>query len=307
MKKTERTLEEKVKRIEEWAKKSSVEVTNFVAGSSRLAITYTGLGIVPAKIFSSYLYVLSPNKNILFGCIDTITYHVTPYTENTSIILFSEKGVENSIVRLMDASYYTGNKLLIVSPSPADYIRKRLRNTSLIEVPGANTILAETLLAVQAGYNIALKYKQENDRELRFNRLRVEVADFSSIISELQSIYSLELKSLGESLEEINGIIHTPTMEPVAYMLQVVIAEKTRRIIPVIDVTRAIKVIGERLVENQFYVLLSTSVEEYSTRELLFKARLNRIRVEELKVKTDPLTAPVYGLLLVEMLKTSNI
>ena len=90
-------------------------------------------------------------------------------------------------------------------------------------------------------------------------------------------------------------------------MLQAVIAEKTRRIIPVIDVTRAIRVIGERLVENQFYVLLSTSVEEYSTRELLFKARLNRIRLEELKVKTDPLTAAVYGLLLVEMLKTSNI
>ncbi len=307
MKKTGRTLEEEVKRIEEWAKKSSVEVTNFVAGSSRLAITYTGLGIVPAKIFSSYLYVLSPNKNILFGCIDTITYHVAPYTENTSIVLFSEKGVENSIIRLMDASYYTGNKLLIVSPSPADHIRKRLRNTSLIEVPRANTILAETLLAVQAGYNIALKYKQENDRELRFNRLKVEVADFSSIISELHSIYSLELEILKEYLGKVNGIVYTPTMEPVAYTLQTVIAEKTHRIIPVIDITRAIRAIGERLVENQLYILLSTSVEEYSTRELLFKARLNGIRVKELKVKTDPLTAPVYGLLLVEMLKANNI
>ncbi len=303
----DKSLTETVRELEKWAKKQADKLAEFVEKSERLAITYTGLGIIPARIFSSYLYILSPNKNILSGCIDTVTYHIAPYTEDTSVVLFSEKGVENSIVRLMDTVYYTGNKLLIISPKPAEYIRKRQRNTVLLETSHDNTILAETLLAVQAGYRIALKYKKNEDRELRFNRLRIEVADFSSIIEELESIYSVELASLKTNIDKINTIIYTPTMEPVAHLLQTVIAEKTSRLIPVIDVTRAIRVLDEKLARNQLYVLASTTVEEYSVRELLFKARINRSQVIELKIKTDPLTAPVYGLFIVEMLRANNI
>ncbi len=302
-----KSLIETVRELEEWAKKESSRIADFVGESERLAITYTGLGIIPTRVFSSYLYVLSPNKNILSGCIDTVTYHIAPYTDDTSVILFSEKGVENSIVRLMDTVYYTGNKLLIVSPKPAEYVRKRQRNTVLLETPYDNAILAETLLAVQAGYRIALKYKKSEDRELRFNRLRIEVADFSSIIGELESIYSVELADLKTSMDKIDAVIYTPTMEPVAHLLQTVVAEKTGRLIPVIDVTRAIRVLDERLVRSQLYVLASTTVEEYSVRELLFKARINRSQVIELKIKTDPLTAPVYGLFIVEILRANNI
>ena len=303
----DKSLAETVRELEEWARRESSRLAGFVEESERLAITYTGLGIIPARIFSSYLYVLSPNKNILSGCIDTVTYHIAPYTEDTSVVLFSEKGVENSIVRLMDTVYYTGNKLLMVSPKPAEYVERRQRNTVFIETPYDNTVLAETLLAVQAGYRIALRYRESGDRELRFNRLRIELADFSSIIGELASIYSAELASIKAGMDKIDAIIYTPTMEPVAYLLQMVVAERTGRIIPVIDVTRTIRVFDERLTRNQLYVLASTTVEEYSVRELLFKARMNRSQVIELKIKTDPLTAPVYGLFIVEILRANNI
>ncbi len=302
-----KSLHERVRELEEWARRQADRLVGFVESSGRLAITYTGLGIVPARIFSSYLYVLSPNKNILSGCIDTATYHIAPYTEDTSVVLFAEKGVENSIIRLMDTVYYTGNKLFIVSPKPAEYIVKRQRNTIILEAPSDDPVLAETLLAVQAGYRIALMYKEEEDRELRFNRLRIEVADFSSVIGELESIYSMEVAALKDNMDKVNAIIHTPTMEPVAHLLQTVIAEKTGMILPVMDLTRTVRILDERLARRQLYVLVSTSVEEYSVRELLFKARLNQSQIIELKIKTDPLTAPVYGLFIVEMLRASNI
>ncbi len=299
------SLTKRVRGLEEWAERNNSVVAGFVEESERLAITYTGLGIVPARIFSSYLYVLSPNKNIISGCIDTVTYHIAPYTEDTRVILFAEKGVENSVIRLVDTVYYTGNKLLIISPPPAEYIRKRLKNTILIEAPGEDTILAETLLAVRAGYSVALKYKGREDRELRFNRLRIEVADFSSIIDELKTIYSIELDTIKTSIEHIDLITYTPTMEPVAHRLQALIASKTGNPPPIVDITRALRLLEDLKIKTM--LLFSTSVEEYSVRELLFRSRAKRIEVIELKIKTDPLTAPVYGLLLVEILKANNI
>lgn len=289
---------ERVSTAEEWAKDRKDKLIDFTLRHERIAVTYTGLSIIASKIFSYTLRTLSPSFNIIEACIDTLTYHIVPYTEDLGIIAFVEKGTENSLIRLLDSAYYTGNKVLLITPPLVRMIRSKVRGQELIEVNINDVLLSEIILASVAGYEIARRKIREDDKALRLNRLRIEVHDYSSIVYGLISSYRMQLNELRDLLDKVEIIGYTPTMEPVAYYMQSIILEKTRKLIPTIELTRTLSLVEDKKILDGIMVLFSTTVEEYSVRELLFKSIPFKIKVVDLKIKTDPLTAPVYGIIL---------
>lgn len=290
-------LIERVREAEKWAKENKDKVVEFALRHERLAITYTGSSIIASKIFSHTLRTLTPSANIVEACIDTLTYHVAPYTEGLGVIVFAEKGTENSLIRLLDSTYYTGNNVLLITPTPIQMVKNRLRGQGLIVVNIRDKLLGEVMLASVSGYEIAKRLRREDEGKLRFNRLGIEVHDYTSIVDELVSIYRLQLEELKENIDKISLIAYTPTMEPVAYLAQKLLLEK-KRLIPLLELTRTISLLEEKLLEKGLVLLFSTTVEEYSVKELLFKSMASRAKVLELKIRTDPLTAPIYGLIL---------
>lgn len=290
-------LIERVREAEKWAKENKDKVVEFALRHERLAITYTGSSIIASKIFSHTLRTLTPSANIVEACIDTLTYHVAPYTEGLGVIVFAEKGTENSLIRLLDSTYYTGNNVLLITPTPIQMVKNRLRGQGLIVVNIRDKLLGEVMLASVSGYEIAKRLRREDEGKLRFNRLGMEVHDYTSIVDELVSIYRLQLEELKENVDKISLIAYTPTMEPVAYLAQKLLLEK-KRLVPLLELTRTISLFEEKLLEKGLVLLFSTTVEEYSVKELLFKSMASRAKVLELKIRTDPLTAPIYGLIL---------
>lgn len=289
---------ERVSAAEEWAKNHKDKLIDFILRHERIAVTYTGLSIIASKIFSYTLRTLSPSLNIIEACIDTLTYHIVPYTEDLGIIAFVEKGTENSLIRLLDSAYYTGNKVLLVTPPLIRIIRSKVREQELIEVNINDVLLNEIILASITGYEIARRKIKKDDRALRLNRLRIEVHDYSSIVDGLISSYRMQLDELKDLLDKVGIIGYTPTMEPVAYYMQSIILEKTRKLIPTIELTRTLSLVEDKKIFDRIMVLFSTTVEEHSVRELLFKSMPSKIKIVDLKIKTDPLTAPVYGIIL---------
>lgn len=296
-------LIERVREAEKWAKENKDKVVEFALRHERLAITYTGSSIIASKIFSHTLRTLTPSTNIVEACIDTLIYHVAPYTEGLGVIVFAEKGTENSLIRLLDSTYYTGNNVLLITPTPIRMVKNRLRGQGLIVVNIRDKLLGEVMLASVSGYEIAKRLRREDEGRLRFNRLGIEIHDYTSIVDELVSIYRLQLEELKENIDKISLIAYTPTMEPVAYLAQKLLLEK-KRLVPLLELTRTISLLEEKLLEKGLVLLFSTTVEEYSVKELLFKSMASRAKVLELKIRTDPLTAPIYGLILLLGLST---
>ncbi len=289
---------ERISTAEEWAKNYKDKLIDFILRHERIAVTYTGLSIIASKIFSYTLRTLNPSLNIIEACIDTLTYHIVPYIEDLGIIAFVEKGTENSLIRLLDSTYYTGNKVLLITPPLVRMIRNRVRGQELIEVNLNDVLLSEIILASVTGYEIARKKIRKDDKALRLNRLKIEVHDYSSIVDELISSYRVQLNELKDLLDKVKIIGYTPTMEPVAYYMQNIVLEKTRKLIPTIELTRTLSLVEDKKIRDGVMVMFSTTVEEYSIRELLFKSMPSKIRIMDLKIKTDPLTAPVYGIIL---------
>ena len=220
--------------------------------------------------------------------------------------MFAEKGTENSLIRLLDSTYYTGNHVLLITPQPLQQVKARLRGQQLVLVDRPRRILRQVLLASISGYEVADRVREKGDKALRFNRLRIEVHDYSSIVDELLSIYSSELRVLADSLDKVSVIAYTPTMESPAYYLQSIVLEKTGKLIPLVELTSIVGFVEDKVLRNSTIVLFSTTVEEYSVKELLFKSMMARNKVLELKIRTDPLTAPVYAIMLLEELMSSS-
>lgn len=297
-------LVERVREAERWAKENKDKLVEFALRHKRLAVTYTGLSIIASKIFSHTLRTLIPSSSIIDACIDALTYHVVPYTENLGIMVFTEKGTENSLIRLLDSTYYTGNNVLLITPTPVQIVKSKLRGQGLIVVDIRDKLLGEVLLASISSYEVAKRLRRKEQGKLRFNRLGIEVHDYASIVDELISMYRLQLEELKENIDEISLIAYTPTMEPVAYLVQKLLLERKKRLVPLLELTRTISLLDEKLLERRLVLLFSTTVEEYSVKELLFKSMASKARVLELKIRTDPLTAPVYGLILLLSLST---
>ncbi len=300
------SLARDVKAVEEWAKEQARVIVDFVRRHERIAVSFTGLGVIASKVFSHTIRTLIPGYPLIDASIDTLTYHVAPYTEGLGIIVFAEKGTENSLIRLLDSTYYTGNHVLLITPQPLQQVKARLRGQQLVLVDRPRRILRQVLLASISGYEVADRVREKGDKALRFNRLRIEVHDYSSIVDELLSIYSSELRVLADSLDKVSVIAYTPTMESPAYYLQSIVLEKTGKLIPLVELTSIVGFVEDKVLRNSTIVLFSTTVEEYSVKELLFKSMMARNKVLELKIRTDPLTAPVYAIMLLEELMSSS-
>ncbi len=297
-------LREKTARAENWASQVQEELVDFVVGGKTI-FSYTGLGVVPAMINHMILRVLVQDPSYNIAPATDVALHIAPYRETEyRILLYTYSPWERGeIARLADALYIMGVPLKFVLAEPEDpVVQEKVAEEDTVPVPrGVDPLLAQTLLAARVGVEAAKRITGRGD--MRIKRLEEEVGDITSVVEELSKTYEDLGKRVAELVKNHDGrgvlVLSTTSMMPAA----LVVARAITGLgvpAPVMNVT-----LGTTMMPRGAPVLIvHSSTEGDVAREAWFRASMGGAKkIERLEVRTDPLSAPVYGVILAELVR----
>lgn len=237
------------------------------------------------------------DKTIYIQPIEAFLYHTLAYHEETSLlVLFAEPGAENIIARTADAARITETRFVIVSTPLPDIIAARIGKENLIEVISQRPSVHYMLLAAKSAAYLAEKF---SGIRIRVNRLLNELSDISYVYDSLINRYKQFINDFVEAVKAGKelSVYASTTMLPTAYILSGYIHR-----VNVYPVSSLPVHMTARLLHGTVLAML-TDVEADILKEARFKLSMyapKDARILELALHTDPLTAPLYGLLVVE-------
>ena len=278
--------------------KVSDALSQFISSAPQLTVTYTGSYSSPAIHMLLLLRSVSRVEACLFHPKE-LTYYVVPYNENrgfkTIIYVapdgFSELGILSDQLRL------TGHEFLIITPTTLPkIIQYRLSSEKVLTLNLSSDEERYWLLLSHIINGLAVS-KLLNRSGVRPKRLWDELMNVEPVIDNLLSYYDSVVNDVVEFLEEPTLITSTPTMTAVAEYLAFSREIRTQRfLVGIEEVRNFIRFINRIL-------LIETEVEEYSIKEIKGLTLTAASKIMELKLKTDPLTAPIYGLILARIIE----
>ncbi|MEM4519506.1 MAG: hypothetical protein QXD94_03620 [Sulfolobales archaeon] len=261
-------------------------LVSFLRGGSEVLITYCGTYVSPAN----YLFLLLRSLTVVNAYAvepEAMIYYVAPYSEGgVRRILIINTGSNSSLIRLLDQLNLTGYEVMVISfASLSETIKARIRDDMLIELITGDLLHQHILIGTAVGEFL-------NRSGVRGHRLWYELSNLKPILKDLIAEYIGKLLEIKEFVREPFMVVSTPSMlgpaEDITYNYNLSVP---RYLIPLYNVKHFIRYLRRVL-------LISTDVEEYSIKEVRGFKLSNVAEVCELKIKTDPLTAPIYGLIL---------
>ncbi|MCS7108778.1 MAG: hypothetical protein RMH77_01470 [Sulfolobales archaeon] len=259
---------------------------NFFRGGSDLLITYCGTYVSPANYLLLLLRSLT-GINAYIVDPEAMTYYIAPYSEGgIRRVLIINTGLNSSAIRLLDQLNLTGYEVMFVSFSPlSEVVRSRVRDDMVVELPTGELLHQHLLVGMAVGEFL-------NRSGVRGYRLWYELSNLKPVVKDLVLGYVSKLLEVREFSKEQFMVVSTPSMlgpaEDITYNYNL---PTPRYLIPLYNVKHFARYLRRVL-------LISTDVEEYSIKEIKGLKLTNTAEVCEMKVRTDPLTAPIYGLIL---------
>lgn len=219
-----------------------------------------------------------------------LMYYVAPYDEGREpdILLVATPGGVNDLYLLLDQLVLTGHRVALVTEPLPEFMKLKYGSVDLAEVPLGRMGLLK-LLAVLA-YSASRVAKEELSR--RAERIASECLSIGQVADELVEMYREELKAIKDVFLEPHIVTYTPTMEPAAEMVSLGYGKS---LAIMADISSA------HLYVDRFarkVIAFTTDVEIYTVRYYLSKIAEKGGKTSEVRIRTDPLTAPLYALLL---------
>jgi len=261
----------------------------FLNGKTHVLATYTGSYSSPAIYLTLSLRTLSKTSSALFNA-QELMYYIAPYDEGreAAVIIFNSPDGLGELSMLIDQLRCTGHEYAIVTPIKLPRIvYERVRKEHVVEVGEEGFWLLRVFIAIGEAVS-----KHLQRRGVRAERLWRELASLEPVVKDLVSCYKGVIEKVMQFLTMPSIVTATPTMWAVAEHLVY-----SRGIKPVRILARPSTVRNFIRFINRV-LIISTDVEEYSLKEIKGLAVTAATAIEELKVRTDPLTAPIYGLIL---------
>lgn len=262
------------------------QLVQFLKSSNELLITYSGMYVSPATYLLLLLRSLT-NVNAYLVEPETLMYYVAPYVEGgIRRVLIISSGVDSSLIRLLDQLNLTGYEVMLISPSPIpDNVRYKVREDLLLEIKPQDLLFQHLLVGIAVSEYL-------NRSGVRGSRLWNELSNLNEVLKDLLTKYIGKLYEVKEFTNDIFIITSTPSMlGPAEHITYNYNARIPRYLIPLNNVKHYIKYSKKVLV-------ISTDVEEFSIKEIIGLKIGGAVNVCELRIRTDPLTAPIYGLIL---------
>ncbi len=280
-----------------------VEHSNILSafiGSGRRDVIVTNAGSFssPARFLVLCLRNMT-SRNATYFTPQELMYYVVPYDEGreSDIIIFASPDGLNTLNLLIDQVKWTGHRICVViaADNVPQVIRHKISTESVIYIKNTARSISWLLQThVLAGLAVANFISRSG---VRGKRLWEEFTNIKTIISDLLEHYIDDLISIKEFMAVPHLITASPTMWGVAEYLAYSNVFKVQRFLAMPhEIKNFIRFINKVL-------LITTDVEEYSMKELKGLTITAATEFKELKVRTDPLTAPVYGLILARTLE----
>jgi len=225
-----------------------------------------------------------------------LNYYVAPYDEGREkpVIVFVSPAGLTELNILLDQLRWTGHRIAVLAPTPLpEIIKAKLGGVSFIDLgPSEGPWLLASLVSIALAGSDAGK-----GPEIRRSRVREEALTLEDVVDDLVSHYEEALGRLASFVREPHVVTATPTLWVVAESLAYSRNLGSRRLlVRPSAVSEVVRFINRVLV-------IQTDVEEYSLRHIKSLSLTAATKFEELRIRTDPLTAPLYGLILVRVIE----
>jgi hypothetical protein len=269
---------------------SSQVLRRAIEGRRYVLVTSTGmfrgLGRYLAQLVnsltSSNAYYVEPYE---------LTYYIAPYDENREVdvlVTATPDGFPDLYI-LLDQLVLTGHRVTVLSGTLPEQLKSRFSYVDAVEVPWDELGLLR--LVQLLAYSVASLGRRDLQRRVR--RVLDECTSLHTVVEELVERYKEELDALRSTLVRPHVVTYTPTMEVAAQLL----VYGSDRSLAVLADPPSVHTYLRRV--SRDVVAFTTDVEVYSLRYHLGRVAELGGRVVELRLRTDPLTAPLYALILV--------
>ncbi len=268
--------------------KVGAELMEFLTDCGSAYFTYSGPYASPA-IHASITYSSLTGRWRGWVQPQELMYYIAPYDEGRekAVIIYSPKEGINMLNLLTDQLTWTGHRLFVVNEgSLPEELSHKLRDERVIEIEEGRWLLDTHLINAYSGS------LNPNANKHRAERVLNELRTLSSVVNDLMKTYEMKLMELKDFLNSrILYLTSTPSMHGVMEDLANRLVGKE---------VKAMKVTPEeaRLLEEGKLVILSTDVEDFSMKSVRALNLLKNVEIYELRISTDPITAPIYGLIL---------
>ncbi len=287
-------LKRVVEEAERYASRAAGEAAR--EARERIVFAYSSLGEVAAWTAYWVLREVAPQAPVEIYSADALAFHVLAYrrsrreewsvASDTTVYLFVGPGGENQAVFVRDAAVNTGAGLVVVASSLPPVIEERLGEEPLLVTPPGVYTLSATIFAARLA---ALLVERLAERNVRVERVAEETGSIAPVVDEL-------LERHGDEARRVFGCkgcvyAHTATLRgPAAFAA---LASGGVRL----DVQEALAAIASGGLRGALRIIY-TEADEDAIRELRFRALTSGLEVAELRLRTDPVTAPVYAMIL---------
>jgi len=277
-------------------------VKDFISSSNKpLAAVHTWLARGIATTLCISLKALAPSRYCVVVPAELFTYYISPYDEGfeSDMIVFAAPGQESSLLRLLMTSRLTGHNLVLIAPKLQQHIKHYLYGAKVIEIedPDLYWLLA-TMIVVRATH----AYAKARGGVSRIKRLQKEVIDFSSIVPEIIDLYASQLLEIEKSIRNSKRTVISYSYSMISPAEQLFhYLESIDKQLVIAELSSLPKIV--RPLDS--IVIIGTDVEDSLLKEVKFKLIQKRsgLQINELLLRTDPITAPIYGCILVLALK----
>ena len=275
----------------------STFIARFISGQPNVILTYTGSYSSPATYMTLLLRSLT-KVNANFFPPKELTYYVAPYDEGREahILIYSSIDGLSELNILIDQLRLTGHEFIVITPTALPNILScKIPKERIIELNLEGRDRYWPLLAhIVSGLAIA---KLMNMKGVRASRVWNELSNVVPVVDSLVSYYEGVIEDVIEFLSQPLLITSTPTMKAVAEYLAYSRDIRVKRFLVNAEGIRNFVRFINRL------LIIETDVEEYSMKEIKGLALTAASEIKELKFKTDPLTAPIYGLIIARIIE----
>ncbi len=273
------------------AREDQLVLKDFITSSREVIFSYAGPYSSPARYSTLFLSSVT-QKYVRWMHPQELTYYYAPYSEaeGVSIVIYASEA-SGTLNMLIDQLSWTGHKLLVVSGSPLpDALKHKLRDEKLIYLKGGEWLLKAHLFI---GLSLSLI---EEGVKVRLERVLREFRDVGPVIGDLINSYEDVLVEVEEFLKKPAVITGTPTMWGAA---ECIAHSSCGGVTHYLSSPESAMVTGKSLGR---VLIFDTDVEEFSVRPLKMLSLTGGVETMEIRLRTDPLTSPLYGIILARIL-----
>ncbi len=236
-------------------------------------VTYTGLGVAPARLLSIASSTLLYTPLPLLSPEEVAVHRVAYVMEEGKAVIYS-LGDPNDLIRVAEALWLTGYEVEVIRNEVEAWgpLQRKLERIGGKILKGE---LEDVLLEMMLD---AIKRVLEVARGARASRVRWEIETLNEAEDEVRKWF----KPVKERVSGAEAIVYTPSMEGPALLL-------SRRLsLPAFALQQA---------DILNALVLTTSAEEIWARGYVGRCLKGGKRAKIVSYPTDPLTAPIYFLL----------